>query len=285
MREGAKQGAASWEDHAWAAAEVVASAIDVATGGAYHVNQGRQGLEALVKGGQEVKKARGAKPSPRFVANGFGGAPSPVTQAYLKSRAWKSIGGTVVSVAGGGASAVTGINVGSTARHGSALGTTGAHLAAISSIAMSAQADNPIVADWCRVIIRQKAAKVAARGMETASSAIPVPMAGPIIKIFATLAKLGIKMTAPEVCFAAAIEIHWAAFCEQRGTAGRPSFLKMGGGGGKKAKLDTAGPASKIFQEMFTRRGMTSVFGAYDIASLVTEPGGWMALGDKISMA
>jgi hypothetical protein len=285
MAEGKGQGAATWEDKAWAASEIIASTIDAATGGAYHVNQGRQGLEALVKSGQERNKRRGAKPSPRFVANGYGNAPSPVTEAYLKSRAWKSIGGTVVSAGGGAASLVTQVNVGSTARHGSSLGTTAGHIAVLSSIAMSAQADNPIVADWCKVILQMKASKAVTRGLEIASAAIPVPVAGPVIKVLATAAKLGIKVQGPEMSYAAAIEIHWAAFCEQ-GNASQ-SFLDMGDGSARtKTRFNSkAGPASRIFGELFTRRGMTSVFGAYDVMSLVHEPGGWLALGDKIVMA
>jgi hypothetical protein len=30
---------------------------------------------------------------------------------------------------------------------------------------------------------------------------------------------------------------------------------------------------------------MTAVLGAYDVVSLVHEPGGWLALGDKIALA
>ena len=280
MAEGHGQGAATWEDKAWAASEIVAAAIDAGTGGAFHANQARQGLEALVKGGQAKDKKYGVKPNPRFAANGYGNAPSPVTQAYLKSRAWKSIGGTVVSAAGGAASAGTVINAGGAARHGSALTTTGIHLGVIASIARSAQARDPMVADWCKVIVTAKGYKAAARTLETASAAMPIPIAGPVIKIVATAAKIGIKMGAPEMCYAAAIEIHWAAFREQGGGG---SFLHMGK---SDKRLDTqAGPASKIFQELFTRRGMTAVFGAYDVMSLVNEPGGWLALGDKIAMA
>ena len=280
MAEGHGQGAATWEDKAWAASEIVAAAIDAGTGGAFHANQARQGLEALIKSGQARDKKYGIKPNPRFVANGFGDRPSPVTKAYLQSRAWKSIGGTVVSAASGAASALTVVSAGGVARHGSALATTGIHLGFIASIARSAQATDPIVADWCKVIAKAKGYKAGARALETASAAIPIPVAGPVIKIVATAAKIGIKIGAPEMCYAAAIEIHWAAFTEQ---GRRDAFQRLGEG---KWKLDTqAGPASKIFQEMFTRRGMTAVFGAYDVMSLVFEPGGWLALGDKIAMA
>lgn len=45
-----------------------------------------------------------------------------------------------------------------------------------------------------------------------------------------------------------------------------------------------AGPASAIVWEIFTKRGATRVFGAYDVAALVREPAGWMALGDKLML-
>ncbi|GGF34636.1 hypothetical protein GCM10011611_46090 [Aliidongia dinghuensis] len=45
-----------------------------------------------------------------------------------------------------------------------------------------------------------------------------------------------------------------------------------------------AGPASKIFWEIFTRRGFTRFLGAYEIEALIKEPAGWMALGDKLTL-
>ncbi len=46
----------------------------------------------------------------------------------------------------------------------------------------------------------------------------------------------------------------------------------------------TAGPASAIFWEIFTKRGATMVFGSYDVAALVREPAGWLALADKLML-
>ena len=48
-----------------------------------------------------------------------------------------------------------------------------------------------------------------------------------------------------------------------------------GAGGG-------VGPASRIYWEIFTRRGLTRLLGQYDIAQLVKEPCGWEALTDKL---
>ena len=46
----------------------------------------------------------------------------------------------------------------------------------------------------------------------------------------------------------------------------------------------SAGPASAIFWEIFTKRGATRILGNYDIDALVREPAGWLALGDKLTL-
>ncbi|MCB8881049.1 hypothetical protein ACELLULO517_12455 [Acidisoma cellulosilytica] len=43
-----------------------------------------------------------------------------------------------------------------------------------------------------------------------------------------------------------------------------------------------AGPASSIIWEIFTKRGATRLLGRYDVASIIAEPAGWMALADKL---
>jgi hypothetical protein len=48
------------------------------------------------------------------------------------------------------------------------------------------------------------------------------------------------------------------------------------GGAGK------VGPASKIMYELFARRGLTRIFGKYDVDRLIQEPTGWMAVSDKL---
>jgi hypothetical protein len=44
-----------------------------------------------------------------------------------------------------------------------------------------------------------------------------------------------------------------------------------------------AGPATLLFKELFTRRSALAVLGSYDIGALIMEPGGWVALTDKIA--
>lgn len=43
-----------------------------------------------------------------------------------------------------------------------------------------------------------------------------------------------------------------------------------------------AGPASSIIWEIFTKRGATRLLGKYDVAALIREPAGWMAIADKL---
>ncbi len=44
-----------------------------------------------------------------------------------------------------------------------------------------------------------------------------------------------------------------------------------------------AGPATSLVTELYTRRSALAVLGKYDIAALIMEPGGWVALTDKIA--
>ncbi len=44
-----------------------------------------------------------------------------------------------------------------------------------------------------------------------------------------------------------------------------------------------AGPATRLVSELFTRRSALAMLGSYDIGALIMEPGGWVALTDKIS--
>ncbi|MBA8878810.1 hypothetical protein [Phyllobacterium myrsinacearum] len=44
-----------------------------------------------------------------------------------------------------------------------------------------------------------------------------------------------------------------------------------------------AGNATKIVNELFTRRSALAVYGHYDVLAIIMEPGGWVALTDKIA--
>lgn len=44
-----------------------------------------------------------------------------------------------------------------------------------------------------------------------------------------------------------------------------------------------AGPATSLVTELYSRRSALAVLGGYDISALIMEPGGWVALTDKIA--
>jgi hypothetical protein len=275
IEDAREKGWASGLDKAFAAADIIALAIGAGTSGlgdtpatyaphhAYQISQGMQ-MPLKARGAKRKAAEIGVKPNPWFVVNGHEDAPSPATQAYLYGRAWKSIAGTGVSVIGGFTSAFAhGINVGSTARHGSASASTVMHLLALRSIAASSRKGGTI-AQWCDTIIRIKSSKLAVRGAQTIAAAVPVPLAGALINIAAAAGKLGYKINLGEICYMTAIEIHWRAFQEQ-------AISRHG-----------HGPATRILTEIFTRRTATRLLGAYDPKTLIREPAGWMALGDKL---
>jgi hypothetical protein len=280
-------GKASPEDWAFAAFDIITLAADARPGNtapvAYSGNQIGQGVQK----GRNAKRGSdkvSVKPNPWFVANGHDEHASPVTQSYLFTRGWKAAAGPVVSGAGGiGKFFGSVINVGSTLRHGSAAATTGLHLYKVRAIAQ-AYRKSETIARWCEVIIRAKSAKAALRTTQLAGAVIPVPLAGTIINSLAAAGKLGIKIGLPEMCYLAAIEIHWRAFQEQRiANFGTPSAVIVFGAPTGREAMQTAGPASRIFAEIFERRGITTLFGRYDVGALIQEPAGWMALGDKLS--
>jgi len=132
--------------------------------------------------------------------------------------------------------------------------------------------------------------KLANRGLQIADDVIPVPIVDQIVNITAAAAALGYKIKLGELCYITAIEIHWRAFQEQTISAFPPRRPMVNGGIGespRRGRPNTikTGPASRIFAEIFARRGATAVFGSYDVAALIREPAGWMALGDKLVQA
>ena len=215
--------------------------------------------------GALVGLAKSPVPNPWFIVNGQDDRPSPVSAGYKKSRKYKIIGGALASAVGTVASASTvGINVASSVKHANATGSTLIHLQKIRSIA-AAYRQSRTISDWCDLLIDVKMLKAAIRGGELALGFIPgasIPTT-----IAATVAKAGVKLTYGAVVYNTAAAIHWRAFQEQA--------ISHGAGGG-------VGPASRIYWEIFTRRGLTRLLGQYDIAQLVKEPCGWEALTDKL---
>ncbi len=294
------------------------------------------GAQTLYRMGFDAKRKSkdvDVKPNPWFVANGYvdkedtqdakapprsaATAPSrnaspeaftndetrsPLTQAYLRSRDYKTIGSNMMGIGGGVAAIHTGgVNVPTTTRHLNAVGSTLIHWLKIRAIAQSVPQKSATIIGWCDIIMKAKAAKGGSRAVGIVAAATPVPLAGPIATIFGAAAGLGIKIGLAEACYLAALEIHWRAFGEQTIAAAagprtpRPvNFSRPFGPGnrpgqsmpvpGKEPAASlSAGPASRIVAELFKRRGMTRVLGAYDVAGLIREPAGWMVLGERLA--
>ncbi|HVJ55577.1 MAG TPA: hypothetical protein VM689_24160 [Aliidongia sp.] len=269
------EGRATRLDIAFAVADLIALVIDAPTHGNWHAYAGSQGLQALGRGLAARYKVGNVKvrANPWFVANGHDERESPDTQTYLRNRDLKTFSGAVVSFAGNLGEFVTaGVNTSGTVQHLSAAVSTSGHLLGIRAIARSYK-NTATIARWCDAIIKMKSMKLGERTLQIVADVLPIPIADQVVNIAAVAAALGYKVGLSELCYATAIEIHWRAFQEQviAGSAAR-NRLKVG-------------PATQIFHEIFTRRALTAALGSYDVAKLIREPAGWMALGDKLVQA
>ena len=251
------------EDVCWCVVESVASIDDTASN--------------LISVIHFLREAYGAEeadekviPNPAFLANGHDGL-SPKSRKYFTGRTFKGLGGSAVSLAGGLASGVTAVDVGSILREGSAVGTTAAHLVGIKAAGKGFK-KSETVTRWVDAMLKAKVAKIGVRGVGLAGAAIPIPAVGLATNIATTVAKLGIKVTLSKLVARTAMEVHWRAYQE---TVIAGAFGARGG---------PVGPASAMFYEIFTKRSFTRIFGKHDTAALIKEPGGWMALNDKLML-
>ncbi|MGI4960046.1 MAG: hypothetical protein ACRYGI_20945 [Janthinobacterium lividum] len=252
------------------------------------------------------------------------GGRSPITQNYLTSCRWKKLGGSAFQTLGNLLSLApptAGVNIPGTIYHGQATGLTVMHMARIGYIA-NKYSEARQVQDWCKLVEAMKAIKLGVRGSQLVGSV--VPLATMPTAIAAAVIKTGVKLTTTGACFAAAAQLHWIAYNEQvavnsiemqpigaqpaSGTGASSSASTRSGATtfrtalthqttsssrsvlpptrkvqSKRTRRD-AGPASAIVWEIFTKRGATRVFGTYDVAAVVKEPAGWMALGDKLML-
>lgn len=258
------------ESAAWTLLGCVAGVTDELTGGHSEILvEGAGAIYNKIKGIQSKKK--GPIPNPWFVFNGHEDRDNKVTKKYKQSRKFKSVGGSIASVAGAVASSHTaGINVTSSIMHANATGTTLAHMMQVKAVARSIP-NSKTIDQWCDVILKAKLAKATIRGGQLVTGFIPGAHAPAAIA--AAIAKTGFKLTMTNSVYSTAASVHWRAFQEQAISGGR------GMGTGRKI-----GPASRLFYEIFTKRGMTALLGRYDIASLIQEPGGWEALADKLML-
>ena len=104
-------------------------------------------------------------------------------------------------------------------------------------------------------------------------SKTPVPAFGLGVGIATTIAKLGIRLTLGKLVARTSMELHWRAYQEQAISG----FIGQSSQG-------AVGPASSMVREIFKRRGLTRIFGKYDSDRFIREPGGWMALNDKLML-
>ncbi|WP_284945003.1 hypothetical protein [Acidisoma cladoniae] len=240
---------------------------------------------------------------------------SPVTHKYLIARRYKKIGGNVLQGVSSALSAAppTAVNIPGTIYHGQAVALTAVHIAKIEYISKkyskTQHNNDQIIKDWCLLIRTMKSIKIAVRGTQLVGSVIP--HASIPTSILSAVMKSGIKLTMPGACYAAAAQLQALAFQEQgfglRHTPVRSSTFqpnerlpsKTPSRTSFKPALPTiqedraftpppritgpdAGPASAVIWEIFTKRGATRLLGKYDVAALIREPAGWMALADKL---
>ncbi|MGE4481434.1 hypothetical protein [Acidocella sp.] len=253
-------------------ADTLSTVFDSATGGVLStLNTAAQTLYSIAKANQEGGDA--VIPNPWFVMNGHDDRANPRSARYFQGRAWKSIGSSAFSLAGTAASAHTvGINFADVVTNANALGSTTAHITKLIAIAADKRTSRSItVQDWLKVVLAMKTAKAGIRTGSLIGGL--VPGASLPAGIATTVTKMGIRLSMNSACLTTAAAIHWRAFQEQQISGG----LSLGKGG-------KIGPASRIFWEIFTRRGMTRMFGKYDIDALVHEPAGWLALHDKLML-
>lgn len=212
-------------------------------------------------------------PNVHFVQNGHE-RPSPLTYEYMRNRSIKNVGGVAVSIGGAAASGYTGgVNTLGMAKDVNAAGSTTAHLYKLNALLNNPQwSKSKTVHDWIELTITMKRHKLGSRGISAVGNA------SVFVAIPATLAnaflKLHIKKSYGAIVLKTAQEIHWRAFQEQGMDRVR------GSGTGKGA----VGPATAIVHELFSRRGVTRIFGKYKADEVIAEPAGWHAVADKLNM-
>ena len=259
---------------AWAVVEAL-STLDDTVGSAVAVTHWLRDTY-----GTGVEEDEKIIPNPFFLANGHGGT-SKKTASYLKSRSLKTLGGGAVGVAGALAAPVSfEVDIGGILNHGNAMITTTGHLLGIRAAGASFKRSETVTR-WVDVMMTAKTAKMGVRTAGLAGSAIPIPGFGMGSVVATAIAKLGIRLTLSKLVARTAMEVHWRA--KQETEIGRfvggNRFLSA-----KNKKSGPCGPASAMFYEVFTKRGFTRIFGKYDTAQLIAEPGGWMALNDKLML-
>lgn len=253
------------EDVAWCVIESLASAHDTAAAvvRVLHLLRDLYGFEE--EDGSKVV------PNPLFLANGHEGT-SPKTKRYLTGRSLKTLGGSALGVGSGLATGITLVDTVGVLQHGSAIGTTVGHMVGIRAAGARFKKSETITR-WVDAMIAAKSAKTGVRAAGLVGASIPLPAASLATGIATTIAKLGIKLTVGKLIARTSMEVHWRSYQE----------LILGRGIGGQA-AGPCGPASAMFYEVFTKRSFTRIFGMHETEKLIREPGGWIALNDKLML-
>ena len=231
--------------------------------------QGKSALDdtlLLLAGKVACKAGKVMDPNPLFVWHGFEASEHKETLKYLHQRKIIEASSIATGVLGSVAAAVTVVDLGAIGQGLNALGSTGKHLAVFAIMANSFKRSDTLVA-WISLIVRMKVLKATLRGGQLAVSVAGLCGTGAIAASLATLAaKFGSQAKLRSVCNFVAMQLHWRAYQEH--------VLAKGAAG--------TGPATKLLEELFIRRGLTSNLGEHNYRKLIEEPGGWMAIADKL---
>lgn len=220
----------------------------------------------LLAGKVACKAGKVMDPNPLFVWHGFEASEHKETLKYLQHRKIMDASSLATGVFGSAAAVVTVVDLGAIGQGLNALGSTGKHLAVFAIMIESLKRSDTLVA-WLSLIVRMKVLKATLRGGQLAVSVAGLCGTGAIAASLSMLAaKFGSQAKLSAVCNFVAMQLHWRAYQEQ--------FLGRGSAG--------AGPATKILEELFIRRGLTSNFGEHNYLKLIEEPGGWKAIADKL---
>lgn len=257
----------------------------IVSGGTYEATQGVPSFKTLgifgtVNNGMDaassayrVTRTTELPTNPYLENETFTGAGrfSLTTLEYLNNRKLKTLGGDLVGTGGAAGSVVThGVNVGSGSRHLNSSITTAIHLAKLKHLAKSLPNDDDTqLSEWCNTVIKMKKYKLGGRALKLGGSVIPAggqlgtALGGAASTAFGLSIGTGSKWHHGKDCYAAAAGLHAAAFRER----GLPSSDKH---------------ATRIVQELFKRRGLTRIYGSYNVDQIIKERAGWLAIGDKI---
>lgn len=214
-----------------------------------------------------INSSSGLPPNPRFVANGHDGT-SRHTWNYLSARALTNVNSAGLEAVSAVASGVTQVDIAGAGKAGNALSSTVVHMVQLRAIGAHYRQSDTITA-WIDAVLRAKAMKSGIRAADLAGAAIPIGAAGIGTAVATAMAKAGVQLTMGTLIGRVAMELHWRAYVE------------MMIGDTKKSGKPT-GPASAVLFELFRRRGLTRFRGQYDVAALIHEPAGFLAVRDKL---